>query len=188
MFWQTLAETALSFCGTVIDDFFLLALLYSSCRNKKEKRNVTVGEFSGIAATFLLGTVGFFTGKFLPQSVLRGMGLVPILFAVIMLVRTFRGEEEEEKMPEKLGAGAVFLLILSCGADNIAVYFSVFSRWERWQIPVSFALFLLLTGLLCALALSLGSAPAIKRFAEKTKGFLLPAILFVLGLVLLFGR
>ena len=168
---EGMMAAAAAFVATNIDDIFVLMLLFAQAETIGTRLRIAAGQYLGIGlltAASVLAAVGL--GQ-VPGQYLRLLGVVPVLLAV----RAWRegSGEENDGGNACQGVLATAALTVANGGDNLGVY-----------IPAVFAL---MTGLWCLLAVQLAKLPAVQQVIRRWKRYLVPAVLFVLGISILLG-
>jgi cadmium resistance protein CadD (predicted permease) len=79
----------------------------------------------------------------------------------------------------------VVVYALACSSDNIAIYISIFASMQLWEVLVTTLLFYICLGLNIATAMCLMRCRAVSVCFEDYSKYFVPALLIVLGLVIL---
>lgn len=174
-----------TFVITNIDDLLILSIYFTAPNFKG--RNIIVGQFFGIAILILLSLSGVVLGNFLSDRWISLLGILPIIVGIKELLSN--DGEEEDDIPIRSSHFQflnVALVTIANGGDNIGVYIPLFASLPDYTIVGLYILiFIVLTGVLCAVAYYLTNHPKIKSHAERWGHRILPYFLIVLGLYIL---
>lgn len=181
---QTIFTAIMTFIGTTIDDIFVVTVLFADAKTKRDRINIYAGEYTGIMLTFVIGLAGAFAASFIPDKLIGLLGLVPIIMAVIYIIKSRKGDDDDDEI-KGLGIISVALLSLSNGGDNIGVYVSAFTGLDVFGIAVTAVVFLCCIALFCLLARKIGSVAKIRNIVEKYKRIIIPGVLMILGIMIL---
>lgn len=182
---EGMMAAAAAFVATNIDDIFVLMLLFAQAETIGTRLRIAAGQYLGIGlltAASVLAAVGL--GQ-VPGQYLRLLGVVPVLLAV----RAWRegSGEENDGGNACQGVFATAALTVANGGDNLGVYIPLFTGYSGGQMAGAAAVFALMTGLWCLLAVQLAKLPAVQQVIRRWKRYLVPAVLFVLGISILLG-
>ena len=167
---ETLLSAALAFAGTNTDDIFILMILYAQAEDGRGTMSVTAGQFLGLGiltAASMLAALG--TQLFLAEYV-HLLGLVPLALGIRALPLWHREEEKGEAKHyagRQISAVSTALITAANGADNLGVYIA------------------LMTALWCRLGSSAADHPYVRKVLVRYKHIIVPAVLIVLGLLIL---
>lgn len=182
---QTIITAIMTFVSTTIDDIFVVTVLFADAKTKRDRINIYAGEYIGIMTTFALGLAGAFAASFIPGKFIGLLGFVPIIMAVIYIIKALKGEDDDDDEIKGLGVVSVALLSLSNGGDNIGVYIPVLTGLDIKNIILTAVIFLICIALFCILAQKIGSVRKIRNFVEKYKQIIIPGVLIILGIMIL---
>lgn len=158
---------------------------------------ICVGQYVGfgaiLAVTIALSTI---SGLVIPQEYLRFLGLIPLVLGVKAGIGEIRerwhseaSEEEDEAEAQlkgkKISVGAVALVTMANGGDEIAAYLPVFALSAWWQIALFCAVFLALAGVLLALARFITGRMGLAEVLERFEAIIFPSVLILLGVLIL---
>ena len=132
----------------------------------------------------------------IPQEYLRFLGLIPLALGVKAAIGEIRErvgsrdcEEEDEGEAQlkgkKVSVGAVALVTMANGGDEIAAYLPVFALSTWWQIILFSAVFLVLAGVLLALARFITGRMGLAELLERFEAIIFPSVLILLGVLIL---
>ena len=153
---ETLLSAALAFAGTNTDDIFILMILYAQAEDRRGTMSVTAGQFLGL-----------------------GIRALPLW------------HREEEKGEAKHYAGrqisavSTALITAANGADNLSVYIPLFTQYSLSDFLLTLFVFAFMTALWCRLGSSAADHPYVRKVLVRYKHIIVPAVLIVLGLLIL---
>jgi cadmium resistance protein CadD (predicted permease) len=195
-----------SFAATNADDFILLMILSADgVSDKISRRHIWLGQFISIGLITGLGLLGSILLGFLPKDFdgyLFWLGLLPLGLGVFHLIETFIGSRYRRRQKrrakvmvatkgnlqkKKITVGHIFAMLFSAGADNVGVYIPLFAKMDAITKTTSVIMFMLLTWLICFLALRISSNQRIEKIITHTESVLVPIILILIGLGILLG-
>ena len=182
---QTVITAVMTFISTTIDDIFVVTVLFADAKTKRDRINIYAGEYIGIMITFALGLAGAFAASFIPEKFIGLLGFVPIIMAVIYIIKSLKGADDGDDDIKGLGVISVALLSLSNGGDNIGVYIPVLTGLDVKDIIITVVVFLVMIAIFCVLAQKIGTVRKIRSFVESYKRIIIPGVLIVLGLMIL---
>lgn len=185
---ETLLSAALAFAGTNTDDIFILMILYAQAEDRRGTMSVTAGQFLGLGiltAVSMLAALG--TLLFLAEYV-HLLGLVPLalgIWAVLDWHRKGTGESARMDDCNQIGVIQTALITAANGADNLGVYIPLFSQYSLSDFLLTLFVFVLMTALWCRLGSSAADHPYVRKVLVRYKHIIVPAVLIVLGLLIL---
>lgn len=196
MIISTLVQALVLFVATNIDHLALLALWFVHGQNQPgNTARIFAGQYVGfgviLAVTIVLSAI---SGLVIPQEYLRFLGLIPLALGVKAAtseIRERRHCEESEDEAEaqlkgkKVSVGAVAVVTMANGGDEIAVYLPVFALSTWWQIALFCAVFLLLAEVLLALARFITGRMGLAEVLERFEAIIFPSVLILLGVLIL---
>ncbi|HEY7066706.1 MAG TPA: cadmium resistance transporter [Chloroflexota bacterium] len=191
-----LALGAVAYVSTNVDGLVVLMVFFAD--SQFSPAQILAGQLAATTAWVALSTLAASAAVVVPARWLGLLGLLPILLGLVQLMalrNDFADAEEdlahaeaEKRQSQKRTrshVGAVALVALANGADNVAVYVSLFSTSSRGEIGTYAGLFLGLSVAWCAVAHALVHRSGLRiRLERHTRG-LLPVILIALGLYIL---
>ena len=186
--FETLLSAALAFAGTNTDDIFILMILYAQAEDRRGTMSVTAGQFLGLGiltAVSMLAALG--TQLFLAEYV-HLLGLVPLALGIRALPLWHREEEKGEAKHyagRQISAVSTALITAANGADNLSVYIPLFSQYSLSDFLLTLFVFALMTALWCRLGSSAADHPYVRKVLVRYKHIIVPAVLIVLGLLIL---
>lgn len=151
-----LLSAVMAYAATNIDDIFILMILYAQAEDRRGTMSVTAGQFLGL-----------------------GIRALPLW------------HREEEKGEAKHYAGrqisavSTALITAANGADNLGVYIPLFSQYSLSDFLLTLFVFALMTALWCRLGSSAADHPYVRKVLVRYKHIIVPAVLIVLGLLIL---
>lgn len=195
---STFIQALVLFVATNIDHLALLALWFVHGQNRPgTTARICTGQYVGFGAilgiTLVLSTI---SGFVIPQEYLRLLGLIPLALGIKAGIGEIRerwhseeSEEEDEAEAKlkgkKISVGAVALVTMANGGDEIAAYLPVFALSAWWQIALFCAVFLVLAGVLLALARFITGRLHLAEVLERFEAIIFPSVLILLGVLIL---
>lgn len=198
LIFSTLVQALVLFVATNIDHLALLALWFVHGQNRPgTTARICAGQYVGfgviLAVTVVLSAI---SGLVIPQEYLRFLGLIPLALgikAAIGEIRERLSAEEDDDEDEgeaqlkgkKVSVGAVALVTMANGGDEVAAYLPVFALSTWWQIALFCAVFLALAGVLLALARFITGRMGPAEVLERFEAIIFPSVLILLGVLIL---
>lgn len=198
MIISTLVQALVLFVATNIDHLALLTLWFVHGQNRPgTTARICAGQYVGfgviLAVTIVLSAI---SGLVIPQEYLRFLGLIPLALGVKAAIseirervgsRDFEDEDEDEAQlkGKKVSVGAVALVTMANGGDEVAAYLPVFALSTWWQIALFCAVFLVLAGVLLALARFITGRMGLAEVLERFEAIIFPSVLILLGVLIL---
>ncbi|MCX4750393.1 cadmium resistance transporter [Kitasatospora sp. NBC_01287] len=188
------ATAAAAFGATNVDNLVLLTLQLAGrhppgpggARDRASRSGPALrGQYLALLVLLALSALGAAGLLLLPARGAALVGLVPLTLGVRALLR--RGPQPVAPATGRAGTGAVALLALTCGADNVAVYTPLLARAGFPGALVPVAVFAALVPVLCGLALWLARRTASLGRLRALGERVFPAFLITVGLVVLRG-
>lgn len=198
LIFSTLVQALVLFVATNIDHLALLALWFVHGQNRPgTTARICAGQYVGfgviMAVTVVLSAI---SGLVIPQEYLRFLGLIPLALgikAAIGEIRERLSAEEDDDEDEgeaqlkgkKVSVGAVALVTMANGGDEVAAYLPVFALSTWWQIALFCAVFLALAGVLLVLARFITGRMGLAEVLERFEAIIFPSVLILLGVLIL---
>ena len=198
LIFSTLVQALVLFVATNIDHLALLTLWFVHGQNHPgTTARICAGQYVGfgviLAATIALSAI---SGLVIPQEYLRFLGLIPLALGIKAAIgeiheRLSAEEDDDEDEGEaqlkgkKVSVGAVALVTMANGGDEIAAYLPVFALSAWWQIALFCAVFLLLAGVLLALARLITGRLHLAEVLERFEAIIFPSVLILLGVLII---
>lgn len=193
---STLVQALVLFVATNIDHSVLLALWFVHGQNRPgTAARICAGQYVGfgviLAVTIVLSAI---SGLVIPQEYLRFLGLIPLALGIKAAIgeirervgsRDFEDEDEAQLKGKKVSVGAVALVTMANGGDEVAAYLPVFALSTWWQIALFCAVFLVLAGVLLALARFITGRMGLAEVLERFEAIIFPSVLILLGVLIL---
>ncbi|AWB83185.1 cadmium resistance transporter [Corynebacterium liangguodongii] len=184
----TIAQAALLFAATNIDDIIVLALFFARGAGEPLAwRRILAGQyvgFAGILAVSLLSAWG--AAALFPPSAIPYLGLIPLAIGLKSAWDAYRGEDDDDLAGStRVTTVAVAAVTFANGGDNIGLYLPVFITAPEWAVAVYCGVFLVLVAALVWLARFAATRPGIREWLERSDKILFPAVMIVLGVVIL---
>lgn len=200
LIFATLVQAVVLFVATNIDHLALLTLWFVHGQNRPgTTARICAGQYVGfgviLAVTIVLSAI---SGLVIPQDYLRFLGLIPLALGVKAAIgeirervgsRDFEDEDEDQAQlkGKRVSVGAVALVTMANGGDEIAAYLPVFALSTWWQIALFSAVFLVLAGVLLALARFITGRVGLAEVLERFEAIIFPSVLILLGVLILAG-
>lgn len=197
---STLAQALVLFAVTNIDHLMLLTLWFVHGHQRPGTTlRICAGQYLGfsaiLAATVILNLI---SGFVIPEAQLHLLGLIPLILGVkagigeILERRESNDSRDAQSAESKLegkpvSVGAVALVTIANGGDEIGVYLPVFALSAWWQVAMFCATFLVLAGALLALAWFVTGRLGLAEVLERFEAVLFPSVLILLGVLILAG-
>ena len=197
---STLAQALVLFAVTNIDHLMLLTLWFVHGHQRPGTTlRICEGQYLGfsaiLAATVILNLI---SGFVIPEAQLHLLGLIPLILGVkagigeILERRESNDSRDAQSAESKLegkpvSVGAVALVTIANGGDEIGVYLPVFALSAWWQVAMFCAVFLVLAGALLALAWFITGRLGLAEVLERFEAVLFPSVLILLGVLILAG-
>lgn len=197
---STLAQALVLFAVTNIDHLMLLTLWFVHGHQRPGTTlRICAGQYLGfsaiLAATAILNLI---SGFVIPEAQLHLLGLIPLILGVkagigeILERRESNDSKDAQSAESKLegkpvSVGAVALVTIANGGDEIGVYLPVFALSAWWQVAMFCAVFLVLAGALLALAWFITGRLGLAEVLERFEAVLFPSVLILLGMLILAG-
>lgn len=197
---STLAQASVLFAVTNIDHLMLLTLWFVHGHQRPGTTlRICAGQYLGfsaiLAATAILNLI---SGFVIPEAQLHLLGLIPLILGVkagigeILERRESNDSRDAQSAESKLegkpvSVGAVALVTIANGGDEIGVYLPVFALSAWWQVAMFCAVFLVLAGALLALAWFITGRLGLAEVLERFEAVLFPSVLILLGVLILVG-
>lgn len=198
LIFSTLVQALVLFVATNIDHLALLTLWFVHGQNRPgTTARICAGQYVGfgviLAVTIVLSAI---SGLVIPQEYLRFLGLIPLALGVKAAIGEIRerlsAEEDDDEdegeaqlKGEKVSVGAVALVTMANGGDEVAAYLPVFALSAWWQIALFCAVFLALAGVLLALARFITGRMGLAEVLERFEAIIFPSVLILLGVLIL---
>lgn len=197
---STLAQALVLFAVTNIDHLMLLTLWFVHGHQRPGTTlRICAGQYLGfsaiLAATVILNLI---SGFVIPEAQLHLLGLIPLILGVkagigeILEHRESNDSRDAQSAESKLegkpvSVGAVALVTIANGGDEIGVYLPVFALSAWWQVAMFCAVFLVSAGALLALAWFITGRLGLAEVLERFEAVLFPSVLILLGVLILAG-
>lgn len=172
-----LSLVTMLFIGVNLDFFVVLLLLLQKYRF----RDNFIGYELGMLLVFVISAIaGQLIQTIIPTWAIGLLGLLPIYMGI-------KGENDDvnnsSKSTSNGGMTAVLLMyLISCGADNIAVYVPVLATMTTAAILLTMVYFIVLTALSLILAYLFGQIPIVKYVFERWGSPISRIIYILIGL------
>ena len=172
-----LSLVTMLFIGVNLDFFVVLLILLQKYRF----RDNFIGYELGMLLVFVISAIaGQLIQTIIPTWAIGLLGLLPIYMGI-------KGENDDvnnsSKSTSNGGMTAVLLMyLISCGADNIAVYVPVLATMTTAAILLTLGYFIILTAISLILAYLFGQIPIVKYVFERWGSPISRIIYILIGL------
>lgn len=161
------------FIGVNLDFFVILLFLLQ----KYSFKDTLIGYEVGMMLVFTISAMaGQVIQSFIPGWSIGLLGIIPIYMGI-------RGEnDDDDPQRTKSATGIISVLLIylvSCGADNIAVYVPILATMNLATILMTMIYFIILTAISLTLTYFFGQIPMIKNIFERW-GAPLSRIIYIL--------
>jgi cadmium resistance protein CadD (predicted permease) len=181
---------AIVFASSNIDDVLVLLGFFADSQFKRSA--IVLGQYLGIGALYLTSAAASLVSLVLDPAYVGLLGVVPIALGVAQLVkrsgaktrhRTDRGlHPSANPMNQTLVVAAV---TIANGADNLAIYVPLFGTVSAHAIAVIGVVFVIMTGVWCAVAFWLVRHPMLGAPIRRHGRRAMPFVLIGLGMFVL---
>jgi cadmium resistance protein CadD (predicted permease) len=183
--WQVAGRACGAFVITNLDDFVLLIAMFSlAAVTPGSAGAVVLGQVIGMAALVVTSVaiaagLGHFATHYLAI-----LAIVPFAVGVRgFLALRRRGDSSPPR--RVITWWSMAALMVASGGDNLTVYSIVFRHMSAADLVLTVACFFAMLGFWLAIAARIGSATRIVRLVQRASTVLTPAIMAVIGLVVL---
>lgn len=161
------------FIGVNLDFFVILLFLLQ----KYSFKDTLIGYEVGMMLVFTISAMaGQVIQSFIPGWSIGLLGIIPIYMGI-------KGEsDDDDPQRTKSATGIISVLLIylvSCGADNIAVYVPILATMNLATILMTMIYFIILTAISLTLTYFFGQIPMIKNIFERW-GAPLSRIIYIL--------
>lgn len=184
--WTLLGIGAGAFVASNIDDTFMLMLLFSSANFFA--RDVTIGQFLGIALLVMVSTSAALLILVVPLFVIGLMGFIPIGIGVKRLIehQEISKINNQNNKIASLSFLSVAGITLANGGDDIGVFTPLFAKYNTYfEVTILVILFMLLTGVWCFLTYYFIRRPLMASRMNYLSQIISPFVLIGIGVYIL---
>ncbi len=188
---STIAAAVGLFVATNIDDIVVLTVLFAvAARGTSRLRGwqIVAGQYLGLITLIAVSFLAALGLTIVPDEWVGLLGLIPLAIGVLALVRTLRGNDDDDEAESALkavGLLGVAGITIANGGDNIAIYTPVFRTMSTTDALVTIVVFLVLLALWCLLARAIGTNEKVTEALEKVEHWLVPVVFIGLGAFIL---
>ncbi|KNX35889.1 cadmium resistance transporter [Luteipulveratus halotolerans] len=177
------------FLVTNIDDIIVLSLFFARGAGRRGTTSrILIGQYLGFGG-ILLASVAVALGAdlFLPDGAIPYFGLIPFLLGCYAAWRVWRnGDNDADDADDRpISAYMVAAVTFANGGDNIGVYVPVFLAVGSGSLMAYCVVFLALVAVLVVTARYMATRKPIAEVLERWEHILFPAVLIILGLIIL---
>lgn len=183
-------QAVVLFAVTNIDDIVVLALFFArGAGHRSTTRNIAAGQYLGFAAILAVAVAAAFGATFLPDELIRYLGLLPLALGIKAAIQAWRQRNEPDDEVRTADNAPGILEVASVtfanGGDNIGVYVPVFATAGVAGMSVYVVVFLALVGVWVAAGRHFATRPLIAKALGRWGHILLPIVLIGLGVLIL---
>ncbi|MTG89888.1 cadmium transporter [Cellulosimicrobium sp. BIT-GX5] len=188
---STIAAAVGLFVATNLDDIVVLTVLFAvAARGTSRLRGwqIVAGQYLGLVTLIAVSFLAALGLTIVPDEWVGLLGLIPLAIGVMALVRTLRGQDDDDEAESALKAVGLFGvagITIANGGDNIAIYTPVFRTISTTDAVVTIVVFLVLLALWCLLARAIGTNEKVTEGLEKVEHWLVPVVFIGLGVFIL---
>ena len=188
---STIAAAVGLFVATNLDDIVVLTVLFAvAARGTSRLRGwqIVAGQYLGLVTLIAVSFLAALGLAIVPDEWVGLLGLIPLAIGVLALVRTVRGQDDDDEAESALkavGLLGVAGITIANGGDNIAIYTPVFRTISTTDAVVTIVVFLVLLALWCLLARAIGTNEKVTEALEKVEHWLVPVVFIGLGVFIL---
>ncbi|MEU4360347.1 cadmium resistance transporter [Promicromonospora sp. NPDC023987] len=187
---STIAAAAGLFVATNLDDIVILTVLFAASARSSRLRGwqIVAGQYLGLITLIAVSFLAALGLTIVPDEWVGLLGLIPLAIGVLALVRTLRGQDDDDEAESALkavGLLGVAGITIANGGDNIAIYTPVFRTMSTTDALVTIVVFLVLLAGWCLLAKVIGTNEKVTEALEKVEHWLVPLVFIGLGVFIL---
>jgi cadmium resistance protein CadD (predicted permease) len=177
--------SAMAFASSNIDGM-IIAIAYMS-NPTYNGRNVLLGQILGFWILTIASLVIAQTLHIIPKENTYCLGLIPIIFGCVKLYN-YTGKESLELVavrPNGRQIQEISLLTIATGADELIAYSPIFATRKPHEITALFIIFLIMTVIWWMMAKWLVDHQIIRRLISNRGPLLAPALMIIIGLMII---
>ena len=187
---STIAAAAGLFVATNLDDIVVLTVLFAASARSSRLRGwqIVAGQYLGLITLIAVSFLAALGLTIVPDEWVGLLGLIPLAIGVLALVRTLRGQDDDDEAESALkavGLLGVAGITIANGGDNIAIYTPVFRTMSTIDALVTIVVFLVLLAGWCLFAKVIGTNEKVTEALEKVEHWLVPVVFIGLGVFIL---
>ncbi|WP_047984770.1 cadmium resistance transporter [Ornithinibacillus californiensis] len=185
----TIITIVITFIAAGIDEMLVLILLFAHAKNKKQMRQVYIGQQAGMTVILFiiliaLYGVSFFTGKW--------TGLLGILPIVIGLMELFDGDEDEESdailrkttIFSNLTTRVAIVAIVG-GSEELAIFVPYFTTLNSNELMIAVLTFFVMIFIWSGICHVLGSTKNVYKVVKRYERIIIPVVFIGIGMKVL---
>jgi cadmium resistance protein CadD (predicted permease) len=177
-----------TFASTNVDDIFVLVGFFSMPGYRSS--SIALGQYLGIGALVGVSLVCALATVAIPSQYIGVRGLAPIAIGARKLCTGWRDRAAWKPDPAR-AAGRDLLTVagvtVANGGDNLGIYIPMFATSTELALTVTLVVFVVLTGVWCAVAHSLIRHPSLRTPLRRWGHRVLPFVLIGLGVYILWN-
>lgn len=186
----TILSAIVYFAATNFDEIFILMVFLGRCDTHREKHDISLGHFFGMAILTTLSLFAAYGLNLLPHQYLHWLGLIPIALALREIGKAIWGRTHPETVHNRINSllpdidlfAQIMIVSLVHGLDNLGVYATMFIGYSLTQVIVTAIVFAVMVEVWCALSNTLLRLPVLPKMIHKHAFWLVPLIYLGLGL------
>ena len=163
------------FAATNIDDIFVLLAMFSDPRYNP--RQITAGQYLGMAALFGASLVGSLASFVMQPAYIGLLGLAPILIGTVKLLRRRQADYPETNTSSSSNVLSVAVITAANGGDNLGIYTPMFAIRSAADIAMFAGVFAVMTAVWLGFAHWLTRhpklGPPIRDYGQRAVPFVL---------------
>ena len=163
------------FAATNIDDIFVLLAMFSDPRYNP--RQITAGQYLGMAALFGASLVGSLASFVMQPAYIGLLGLAPILIGTVKLLRRRQADYPETNTSSSSNVLSVAVITAANGGDNLGIYTPMFAIRSAADIAMFAGVFAVMTAVWVGFAHWLTRhpklGPPIRDYGQRAVPFVL---------------
>jgi cadmium resistance protein CadD (predicted permease) len=182
---ETVATAAGMFAGTNVDDTIVLTVLFSSARaeGKPQIWQIWAGQYLGVAALVAVSVIAALGLTIIPDDYVGLLGLGLVALGGYGLFSAIRSRDDDADASQALVSSmlAVAGITIANGADNLAVYTSVFRTIGPGPTIITIIVFGVGVAIWCVAGSLLGAHKKVVQLFERYGEWLVPGVFIVIG-------
>lgn len=175
-----IADAAVLFAGTSVDDLLILAVLSASSRatGRPRRWEIWAGQYAGIGVLVAVSLAAARGLELIPQGWLWLLGLLPLGLGVSKLAAALRARRRGEPAPVAAPGGlpGVVGLTISNGGDNIAAWAPFFAAGGTGGVTITIAVFAMGVAVWCLAGWWLVSHHRVAGILRDRGQWIVPAV------------
>jgi cadmium resistance protein CadD (predicted permease) len=183
---DAIADAAVLFAGTNVDDLVVLAVLSASSRatGRPRRWEIWAGQYLGVAALVAVSLAASRGLELIPRGWLWLLGLLPLALGAGKLAAAVRARRRGEQAPAAAPGGlpGVTVLVISNGGDNLAAYAPFFAAGGTGGVTVTIAVFAAGVAVWCLSGSWMVSHHRVAELLRSRGQWVIPAVYLLVAL------